>query len=136
MAINGRINVDVLFHDTDGTTSLKVVSLEDSTEYTSGKVAIVTGTVGTTAVSLYAADGSGLVNLYKNASGNAVGVINVERIALQASSPVTVDDTDLSLFKLVAGNNRASVCSVAGSASGSIYANAGTASYTVVLYGT
>jgi hypothetical protein len=44
MAIDGRINVDVLFHDTDGTTSLKVVSLEDSTAYTTGKVAIVTGT--------------------------------------------------------------------------------------------
>jgi hypothetical protein len=44
MAIDGRINVDVLFHDTDGTTSLKVVSLEDSTAYTTGQVAIVTGT--------------------------------------------------------------------------------------------
>jgi hypothetical protein len=54
MAIDGRINVDVLFHDTDGTASLKVVSLEDSTAYTTGQVAIVTGTCGTTAVTINA----------------------------------------------------------------------------------
>jgi hypothetical protein len=52
MAIDGRINVDVLFHDTDGTTSLKVVSLEDSTAYTTGQVAIVTGTCGTATVTI------------------------------------------------------------------------------------
>ena len=44
--------MDVLFHDTDGTTSLKVVSLEDSTAYITGKVAIVTGTCGTTNVTV------------------------------------------------------------------------------------
>jgi hypothetical protein len=67
MAIDGRINVDVLFHDTDGTTSLKVVSLEDSTAYTTGKVAIVTGTVGTTEVSVSISPGT-----YRDASGAIV----------------------------------------------------------------
>lgn len=50
MSIDGRITVDCLFHDKDGTAALKVVSLSDSTEYTTGKVAIITGTCGTAAV--------------------------------------------------------------------------------------
>ena len=47
MSLEGRINVDVLFHDKDGTASLKVTSLQDSRAYTTGKVAVITGTLGT-----------------------------------------------------------------------------------------
>lgn len=65
MAIDGRINVDVLFHDTDGTASLKVVSLEGSTSHTSGKVAIVTGTCGTSQQSISTAS-------YRDAAGQEV----------------------------------------------------------------
>jgi hypothetical protein len=80
MAIDGRINVDVLFHDTDGTTSLKVVSLEDSTAYTTGKVAIVTGTCGTTEVSVSISPGT-----YRDASGAIVNFTSVSRFAFAAT---------------------------------------------------
>lgn len=50
MTIEGRINVDALFQDRDGTTSVKVVSLRSNNEYTTGKVVIVGGTAGTAAV--------------------------------------------------------------------------------------
>lgn len=50
MTIEGRINVDALFHDRDGTTAMKVVSLRSSNEYTTGKVAIITGTAGTASI--------------------------------------------------------------------------------------
>jgi hypothetical protein len=139
MSVRGTISVDVAFTDSTtvgGAQSLKTITLRDATEYTTGKVAIVTGTVGTAAVTLYDAGGSGLANLYKNASGDAVGAINVQRIALQASSLVTVNDSDLSLFKLVSNNNLISACSASGSSVGEIFANSGTASYTVVIYGT
>ena len=80
MPINGRINVDVLFHDTDGTASLKVVSLEDSTEYTTGKVAVVSGTVGTAQQSI-------VISSYRDAAGQEVSFTTVERVALQSSGP-------------------------------------------------
>jgi hypothetical protein len=136
MAINGRINVDVLFHDTDGTTSLKVVTLEDSTEYTTGKVAIVTGTVGTASVLLFSSDGQGIANAYKTASGQEVGIINVSRIALRGSgSGVLVEEGDLGRLKLFSQSNQIAIGSNAGGFA-DIYASEGTASYTVVLYGT
>jgi hypothetical protein len=46
MSIDGRITVDALFHDTSG-SRLKVLSLESSTGYASGKVVRMTATAGT-----------------------------------------------------------------------------------------
>jgi hypothetical protein len=136
MAINGRINVDVLFHDTDGTTSLKVVSLEGATEYTTGKVAIVTGTVGTSVVALFTSDGQGIANAYKTASGQAVGAISVSRIALRASgNGAILEDADIGVLKLFSKSNELAVGSNQGGFA-EIYSLNGTASYTVVLYGT
>jgi hypothetical protein len=134
MAINGRINVDVLFHDTDGTTSLKVVSLEDSTEYTSGQVAIVTGTCGTAAVAI-----SIQPSAYKDASGNLVSFNSVERVVFLSSRNCLVEETDTQ-SQVARSLGRVSV----GDCSPSTQQNfnvapqysAGTASYTLVLYGT
>lgn len=130
MAIDGRINVDVLFHDTDGTTSLKVVSLEDSTAYTSGKVAIVTGTVGTAVASIPVSS-----TTYKNAAGATVSFAAVQRFAISATgSPVRVQQ-DYVLVECAAG--RACISDGNGADDDFVaYTTAGTASYTLVLYGT
>jgi hypothetical protein len=69
MSIEGRINVDALFHDSDGTTSLKVLSIQDSDAYASGIVAYWSGTCGSTAVTLQFAP-----TTYRNAAGNLVTV--------------------------------------------------------------
>lgn len=136
MAIDGRINVDVLFHDTDGTTSLKVVSLEDSKAYTTGKVAIVSGTVGTTAVSLWTAGADGLANLYQNSSGEAVGMFFPARVAVLGSqNGVFVRETDVLNADVAYSQGDVAVGSVAGGSSGDIRSGGGTASFTVVLYG-
>jgi hypothetical protein len=138
MAINGRINVDVLFHDTDGTTSLKVVSLEGATEYTSGKVAIVTGTVGTTQVGLWSiVDGIGFGG-YKNASGNSLEMGVVSRVALRGSSGdgVQVEDIDGNSLKLLSRYDDLAIGSNSGSAIQIRNMSNGTASFTAVLYGT
>jgi hypothetical protein len=136
MAINGRINVDVLFHDTDGTTSLKVVSLEDSTEYTTGKVAIVTGTVATTRVTIGPASLS-----YKDAAGDAVAFTSVRRIALKASGPPVAYYRGP--LNVIAGFSDNDLLVVSEANPGSIVSGnygvattAGTASYTLVIYGT
>jgi hypothetical protein len=134
MAINGRINVDVLFHDTDGTTSLKVVSLEGSTELTTGQVAIVTGTCGTAAVAI-----SIQPSAYKDASGNLVSFSSVERVVFLSSRNCLVEETDTQ-SQVARSLGRVSVgdCSPSAQQNFNIAPqySAGTASYTLVLYGT
>lgn len=132
MAIDGRINVDVLFHDTDGTASLKVVSLEGSTAHTSGKVAIVTGTCGTTAVTIATNP-----SVYRNASGSLVSFSTIERVAFAATPSATVDVQQ----RGAGGDNyitsrNGQVAVVDTPAVTFVYTTAGTASYTLVLYGT
>lgn len=132
MAIDGRITCDVLFHDTDGTTSLKVVSLEDSTAYTSGKVAVVTGTCGTTEVAVSINPGT-----YREASGSAVNFSSVSRFALSATpGGVAYQEGDTS--QVVSKSGQIAITSPQQSSSDDVLvaATAGTASYTLVIYGT
>lgn len=135
MAIDGRINVDVLFHDTDGTTSLKVVSLEDSTAYTSGKVAIVTGTCGTTDVSVSLNPGT-----YRDASGSVVNFTTVTRFAFAATpgGRAYQEGDDASGSAVVSRAGQVAIASPRQSTGDDflIAATAGTASYTLVIYGT
>ena len=138
MALDGRINVDVLFHDTDGTASLKVVSLEDSTAYTTGKVAVVTDTTGTAVTTIQIAPSQ-----YLDASGTAVSIATVGRFVFACSRAATVRFQNGPIIAAIAGSdgNRATVGElVLGAESPTVtvvpYFTAGTASYTLVLYGT
>jgi hypothetical protein len=139
MAIDGRINVDVLFHDTDGTTSLKVVSLEDSTQFTTGQVAIVTGTVGSASVTIQTSPSA-----YRDASGAIVDLDTndgfIRRIAFQAIGARC--KLDFQGGDLAYSSGAVSVIDTLGVVSGGDTltiardTTAGTASYTLVLYGT
>lgn len=136
--VRGRISVDVQFADSttsSGVQSLKTIAVQDATEHTTGKVAIVTGTVGTAAVSLWNVDGSALANQYRTSAGQLVGVITPARIALRGSGSVgvVVEDADLGNNTLFS-NGGVSVCDVGGGA-GNIRSISGTATFTVVLYG-
>jgi hypothetical protein len=90
MSLDGRVNVDVLFHDVNGTSSIKVVTLNQSQEYPDGKVAVVTGTAGTAAVNF----GSIGQTTYRNAAGQAVLMDSVERVIFTWSGdfPRSLDD--------------------------------------------
>jgi hypothetical protein len=90
MSLDGRVNVDVLFHDLNGTSAIKVVTLNQSQEYPNGKVAVVTGTAGTQAVSF----GSIGQTTYRNAAGEAVLMDSVERVIFTWSGdyPRALDD--------------------------------------------
>jgi hypothetical protein len=90
MTLDGRVNVDVLFHDKNGTSSIKVVTLNNSVEYPNGTVAVVTGTAGTQAVSF----GSIGQTTYRNAAGQAVLMDSVERVIFTWSGdfPRALDD--------------------------------------------
>ena len=134
MGLDGRINVDVLFHDTDGTASLKVVSLAGSAAYSSGKVAVVSGTVGTSQQSISTA-------AYRDAAGQEVSFSSVTRVALQSSgrevrylqSSIPENVGLISLGQLAVGDLSPVFPSLINHR---IRTTAGTASYTLVLYGT
>lgn len=123
MSVTGRINVSALFHDTDGGGSLKVVSLEDSTKYTTGKVAFAAGTVSVATVSTTAIP-------YRDAAGDVVTFTNIERMVV--SGPVRVNLPG-GFVNVTAG--QPAVLPV-GAASATVGATAGVASYSLVVYGT
>jgi hypothetical protein len=135
MAIDGRITVDVLFHDTDGTTSLKVVSLEDTTNYNAGKVAIVSGTVGTTAITF-----SNLIANAKDSAGNAITFTSVSRVALKSDFRELsyLTSTSPAVVAVMSRGNLATsdIASVLSApANHGLVSGIGTSQYTVVIYG-
>lgn len=134
MSINGSISVSAMFHDTDGTASLKIVSLKSSDEYTTGKVAVVSGTVGTNSATIYFSN-----TAYKDASGSAVSFATVHRLAF-AASPLAYLDAAAALGGgdnvLASRSNQVTLIDAREGGQSLVYTTAGTASYTLVLYGT
>lgn len=131
MSIEGRINIDALFHDTDGTASLKVLSLQRSESYTTGKVAIFSGTLGTSPVTVAETPN---IHSYRDASGQIASFNLFERVAFITSRSCELNDNingpvrskgNLSIFD--SGSNELQL--IPGYTSG-------TASYTVVVWGT
>ena len=132
--VRGRIAVDVQFTDsttTSGVQSLKTLTLQDATEYTSGKVAIVTGTVGTTLVQIDAAPAT----TYKDAAGNLVAFAGVQRFAFSATgAPVRLNQDYVTVES---SGGRVCVSNANGFDDPfTVETPAGTASYTLVMYGT
>lgn len=138
MSIEGRIAIDVSFADTSATGSqnAKLISLIDTTSYSSGKVAIVTGTCGTAAVSINVA-----TSTYRASDGSLVGfTTGVTRYAFASDStaghylePSVVESVVFSrsskpgVSECVADTNSFSITAAGTS---------GTAAYTAVFYGT
>ena len=76
MSIEGRISVDVLFQDSDGTESLKTVALSGSEEPTANQgfplvIAHFTGSLGAGVTSTIF-DSNNQTATYRNAAGNLV----------------------------------------------------------------
>jgi len=82
MSLDGFVSSSAIFHDKDGTTTLKVTDLASYEHYTSGKMAFITGTCGTAAVTFDLTDMQ-----YVMADGTTVGwssVTSVKKIAFSA----------------------------------------------------
>lgn len=130
MSIEGRISVDCLFHDKDGTASLKVLSLQDSDAYTTGGAAYWSGTCGTTAVTL-----SFGPTTYRDAAGQLVTVMpgGDGRVAFLASgNGGSLTQTSGPLYLMSQGH--ACVSNIDEQESVSVAALAGTTRYTVVVW--
>ena len=133
MSIDGRFNVGVLFHDLDGTSSIKVLALESSDSATSGKVAITTGTIGTQTVFI-----SRQPFPYTAAEGGSVSFTFVERVALRGSPHVELT-TNASGKTYFASGNRVGIYEMTGTertnTTFAIRTTAGTATYSLLIYG-
>ncbi len=140
MSIEGRINIDCLFHDKDGTASLKVVSLQDSKEYTTGKVAFVSGTVGTTAVTFLTSDAGGAASTYRDASGQLVSLSSFSKVVIKATAqnrPLIMTDQDSgSAISVPAEEVLVYPCGISPNDGVTVRSVSGTAAYTIILYGT
>ena len=133
--VKGRIAVDVQFTDSttsEGVQSLKTITLQDATEYATGKVAIVTGTTGTAAVTINVAPST-----YRDASGALVSLASVERIAFAATPSASISTGQRAdSFSNVITSRNGQINIVDVPSVQLVYTTAGTASFTLVIYGT
>jgi len=87
-SVEGRFQVDVQFQDWTaqaGVKSLKTVSMQESTEYPDGKVALATGTVGTGTVTLTIATLG-----YRDSLGGTVAFSSFSRVGFVANGTTRV----------------------------------------------
>jgi hypothetical protein len=138
--VKGRFGIDVLFTDSTvagGAKSLKTITLQHATEYDVGKVAVVSGTCGTAVVSVPVAP-----TTYRNAAGNLVSFASVSRVAFSATGAAMVacdgsggcGENDWTIYSR-AGQVAVSEAVETASFSINVMGTAGTAAYTLVMYG-
>jgi hypothetical protein len=139
MSVEGRISVDVVFHDTDGTNAINVLTLQKSDSYPSGTVQYLSGTAGTAAFSFGEGGFQGVGGTtYRNAAGQEV-TSDAKRIAFAWSGGAgdirDLLENDSSAFLLRSVNGEIAVCSHSGPASLVMSSCATTGTYTLVVYG-
>jgi hypothetical protein len=132
VSIEGRISVDATFQDRDGGESLNVVSLSASREYLTGKVAVVTGTVGASNQTILTDP-----TTYRDAAGSVVSLEGgVYVIAFMCSSDATLSEVSGSGYSRAIANTPVVLHPEQGGIDGFyIRTNSGTATYTAVMYG-
>lgn len=138
MSLSGRIIVDSVFEDSSSATGVKTaktLSIVTRNDYSDGKVAVVSGTCGTSAVTVtLSAPG------YTAASGSAVSFSNVSRLVFSAGSTTLVKCVGVATGKpvVMSRGGQGAVSEVGATETSlaiSVDATAGTSSYTLVLYG-
>lgn len=130
MSIDGRISVDALFYDRSGSTRLKVLSLESSTEYVTGQAVRITGTAGTAATSLSFAS-------YRDASGSLVSLVNTSKLAYAWSGPTPrkLNEAGSDDFRLMSKGGEVAVTNLDGTQPAlQLMAHDTTGTYTVIIW--
>lgn len=136
MSIEGRIAVDVGFSEStsaSGVQSLKRIALTSTDSYSSGKVAVISGTASTQLATIPVNPST-----FRDASGALVAFTSsVSRVAFKSSGPASVSDPSSGSVVPCDGNSVA-VFSITGNSGDDlqIQSASGTVSYTIVIYGT
>ena len=139
MSVEGRISVDVVFHDTDGTNAINVVTLQKSDSYPSGIVQYLSGTAGTAAFSFGEGTFSGVDGTtYRNAAGQEVSMGSSRRIAFSWSGGAgdmrNLSENDSSAFLLRSVDGEVAVSSHSGPTVLHMSSCSTTGTYTLVVY--
>ena len=141
MSLLGKFAIDVQFADSTivaGVKSLKTVALQHATEYDTGKVAVLTGTCSTAVINVDCNSPG-----YRDAAGNLVTFSSISRVAFSATGAELVrcasDQFDgvgyaMTLYSR-AGQVAVSECIEDNEFEIGVAGTTGTASYTLVLYG-
>ena len=138
MSIDGRIAIDIGFtdtHTTEGVQAVQRISLASTGAHTSGKVIVVSGTITT------AGEVIEFPPPFKNAAGDTVAMTQAQRIAYRSTKGSSITDGYSFTLQSFGEEFAVSGCKTAEDPEFSIAADpdtwtAGTASYTLVLYGT
>jgi len=133
MALNGTINVSMSFVDTASSTGVeseKKASLASADVYTSGKVAVVTGTVGTAVQNIDLSDLD-----YRDAAGNLVTMSYVDRAGFISENEAFVNFVDIDIKLHATDNHMAISCVHNTDDTVNVYTTNGTSSYTLLLFG-
>ena len=132
-ALRGKLAIDVQFTDSTsagGVNSVKTLALQQASEYTTGKVLTVSGTCGTSAVTIAVAPGT-----YKDSTGEVVSLAAVNWFAFRSSVLARCDEATGDGVAVSAGDLLAVSVANGGTAGFEVYTDSGTASYTLVVYG-
>lgn len=134
MSIEGRIAVDVGFSDSttaSGVQSLKRIALTSTDSYSSGKVAVVSGTAGAQLQTIAVAPST-----FRDSAGGLVSFSSISRVAFKSSGQATLSDSSTGA-SVPCDANAVSVFSPFGNQGDNlqIEAPSGTVSYTIVIYG-
>ena len=133
MSILGKFAIDVQFADStaaDGVKSVKTLALQHASEYSDGKVAVLTGTCGTSAVTVAISP-----TTYRDASGSIVSFASISRAAFSADAAGRVKCDGTGDWTLYSRAGQIAVSEAFETASFSISTTAGTSAWTLVLYG-
>lgn len=130
MTLVGRINIDAIVHDTSGSTAIKILSLESSDSITSGMVAVVTGTVGTTSVSIAVAP-----SVYVDASGSVATFATVASVVIEGTAALKFTSPSVTAYS---SSTNCAAFALAGHTTAAVHVAAvsGTATYSIILVGT
>lgn len=133
MSLKGKFAIDVQFADSDasgGVRSVKTLALQHASEYTDGKVAVLTGTCGTSATTVAISP-----TTYRDASGSVVSFASISRAAFSADAAGRVKCDGTGDWTLYSRAGQVAVSEAFETASFSISTTAGTSAWTLVLYG-
>ena len=134
MAVSGTINVSLSFLDSSSSTGVeaeKKVSLSSAHTYTTGVVAIVTGTVGT---AVQAIDLSSLG--YRNAAGELVTISEIDHAGFRSDNEAYVHFIDVDVRLHSTDNYLATSCIHNTDDTIQGFTTAATATYSLLMVGT
>ena len=133
MAVSGTINVSMSFVDSttsSGVVSEKKAALSSADAYASGKVAVVSGTVGTAVQNIDLTDLG-----YRDAAGELVTISTVDRCGFISDNEAFVQFVDIDIKLHATDNHMAVTCVHNTDDTVNVYTTNGTSSYTLLLFG-